>query len=134
MRAIMNKQKNIPLNIKAQTGFTLWSFLFTAGVVLLFMYVGFLLVPIYASDNAISKALTASVDELPAQEIRKKILTTKLDRRLYIDGVYEGPDLKEVLEVEKTREGTNVKLEYRENVHLFFNIGMHLDFKHEIKK
>lgn len=130
----MNKQKNIPLNIKAQTGFTLWSFLFTAGVVLLFMYVGFLLVPIYASDNAISKALTASVDELPAQEIRKKILTTKLDRRLYIDGVYEGPDLKEVLEVEKTREGTNVKLEYRENVHLFFNIGMHLDFKHEIKK
>lgn len=127
----MNNQTNNIMKIKSQSGFTLWGFLFTAAVVLFVMYVGALLVPVYTSDNAVGKALEFEVEKFSAQDLRKKPLIHKVDQKLYIDGIYEGPDLNESLEVKKTKEGIKVSLKYRKDIPLFYNIGIHLDFEHE---
>ena len=131
MRIDMNKQMNNLTRIKSQAGITFWSFLFVGGVVILFMYIGALLVPVYTSDGAIGKALKHSIEGVPLQELRKQSIAKKVDQKLYIDGIYEGPDMNEVLEVKKTKQGTKITIKYRKDIPLFYNIGMHLDFNHE---
>ena len=131
MRIDMNKQMNNLTKIKYQAGITFWSFLFTGGVFIFFLYIGALLVPVYTSDGAIGKALKDAVEGVPVQEIRKKEIIKSVDRKLYVDGVYEGPDLTESVEIAKTKEGTKITLKYRKEIPLFYNIGMHLDFNHE---
>ena len=131
MRKKMNKQKKNLVNIKSQSGFTFWGFLFVSAVVLFLMYVGALLVPVYSSDKAVSRALELEVEKFSAQDLRKKPLIHKINQKLYIDGIYEGPDLNESLEVKKTKEGIKVIVKYRKDIPLFHNIGMHLDFEHE---
>jgi len=127
----MNKKVNNPIKIKFQSGITFWSFLFTGGIVILGLYIGALLVPVYTADSAVKKALQHSIEGVPLQELRKKALVKKVDQKLYIDGVYEGPDLNEALDVKKTKEGTKITINYRKDIPLFFNIGMHLNFDHE---
>ncbi len=117
-----------------QKGLTLWSFLFVGGVVIFCMYVGALLVPVYTADGAIGDALESSVANVERQNIRKKDIMREIDKRLYVDGIYDVPDLKEAVQIEKLKSGTTVSVIYKKEVPLFYNIGMYLDFKHVIEK
>ena len=131
---MMNKQKNISFNINSQSGFTLWGFLSTGAIVIFIIYIVALLVPVYAADSAIKKALKNSVEIVERQNIKKKSLIKDIDKRLYVDGVYEGPDLNEAVNVKREKSVTKVTVEYRKDIPLFYNIGMHLDFKHLVEK
>ncbi len=117
-----------------QKGLTMWSFLFVGGVVIFCMYIGALLVPVYTADGAIKDALESSVEKVSRSNIRKKDIIKEIDKRLYIDGVYDIPDLKEAVQVKKLRSGTTVSVDYKKEIPLFYNIGMYLDFKHVIEK
>ncbi|MGH1426659.1 MAG: DUF4845 domain-containing protein [Arenicella sp.] len=117
-----------------QKGLTVWSFLFVGGVVIFCMYIGALLVPVYTADGAIKDALESSVEKVSRSNIRKKDIIKEIDKRLYIDGVYDIPDLKEAVQVKKLRSGTTVSVDYKKEIPLFYNIGMYLDFKHVIEK
>ncbi len=135
----MNKNKNLNLTMNLrqtnkQKGFTLWSFMFTAAVVIFCIYIGALLVPVYSADSAIKNALNASLENVKRENVRKKEIIKAVDKRLYIDGIYEGPDMKKVLFVKKEKAGTTVTIDYKKEVPLFYNIGMYLDFKHEVVK
>ena len=130
----MNKQKNISFNINSQSGFTLWGFLSTGAIVIFIIYIVALLVPVYAADSAIKKALKNSVEIVERQNIKKKSLIKDIDKRLYVDGIYEGPDLNEAVNVKREKSVTKVTVEYRKDIPLFYNIGMHLDFKHLVEK
>ena len=131
---MMNKQKNISFKINSQSGFTLWGFLSTGAIVIFIIYIVALLVPVYAADSAIKKALKNSVEIVERQNIKKKSLIKDIDKRLYVDGVYEGPDLNEAVNVKREKSVTKVTVEYRKDIPLFYNIGMHLDFKHLVEK
>ena len=130
----MNKQKNISFKINSQSGFTLWGFLSTGAMVIFIIYIVALLVPVYAADSAIKKALKNSVEIVERQNIKKKSLIKDIDKRLYVDGIYEGPDLNEAVNVKREKSVTKVTIEYRKDIPLFYNIGMHLDFKHLVEK
>ena len=121
-------------SVAKQKGFTLWSFLFVAGVVILAMYIGAKLVPVYTVDSAIKAALNDAVEKTSLQNLRKNQLIKDINQKLYIDGVYEPPAFEEVLNIKKTREGTTVSVDYREDVPLFLNIGLYLDFSHSVEK
>ena len=130
----MNKQKTIPIKFKSQSGFTFWSLLFTGGVIVFAIYIIVLLVPVYTSDKAIGTALQNAVKGVPLPELRKRTIVSKIDQKLNIDGIYNGPDIHESIDIKKTKEGTEVTIKYRKDIPLFYNIGMHLDFDHkEIK-
>ena len=131
MRATMSTQKNNPIKIKFQSGFSLWSFLFVGGVLILFLYIGAKLVPVYTSDGAIGKALKGAIEGVPLPELRKNSIKKSVNQKLNIDGIYNGPDLEQTLEVKKTKKGTIITIKYRKDIPLFYNIGMHLDFNHE---
>ena len=130
----MNKQKNISFKMNSQSGFTMWGFLSTGAIVIFIIYIVALLVPVYAADSAIKKALNNSLETLERQNIKKKSLIVDIDKRLYVDGVYEGPDLNEAVNVKREKSVTKVTVEYRKDIPLFYNIGMHLDFKHFVEK
>ena len=129
-----NNNKFLGASYKRQKGITMWSFAFVVGVIGLFFYIGINLVPVYSENVAMKDALEASLKNVGRAEVRKKKIIETVDKRLYIDGYYDVPDLNEVLKVEKKRTGTKVTLEYKKEVPLFYNIGIYLDFKHVIEK
>lgn len=126
----MNKN----LNFSKQKGFSMWSFLFVGGVFIFCLYVGAKLVPVYTADSAIQKAFNNSLEGLSNDQLRKKSIAKDVEQRIYIDGIYNGPVIQDSLEIKKTKKGTELTIAYKEQVPLFFNIGMYLDFSHVIEK
>ena len=117
-----------------QQGITMWSFLFVGAVIIFCVIVGAKLVPVYSENSAIKSALEASVENVARADVRKKKIVQTIDKRLYIDGFYDIPDLNEAVQIKKERSGTTITLDYKKEVPLFYNIGMYLDFKHVIEK
>lgn len=130
----MSRLNQSRLSINKQSGFTMWSFIFTSAVVLFAVYIIALLIPAYSADSSIENSLNQSMEKLSVQEIKKAKILLNLDRDLNLDGFYNVPDLSESVEIIKSREGAEVVVAYKKEIPLFFNIGMYLDFKHEVQK
>jgi len=75
--------------IDQQKGWTLWSLIFVIGVLILFTYVGFQLVPVYTTNSNIQKAMQLSLDNVSSSKVSRAAIIKTIDAQLYLDGTHE---------------------------------------------
>lgn len=129
------KQSNKrPSSNYRQQGGTMWSLLFNCALILFFLYVGSKMVPAYSAGSAVKVALEQSLDNVASlQSFRERDLVNNIAKRLYIDGV-TGIEFQEALTIEKAKNLIVANIRYEEKIHLFYNIGIYLEFDIEAKK
>ena len=120
--------------IEQQKGWTLWSLIFVIGVLILFTYVGFQLVPVYTTNSNIQKAMQLSLDNLSSNKISRAAIRKTIDAQLYLDGTHELLDYKNDLEVKRTQRELIVQVNYERRVELFYNLSLVATFENEVKK
>ena len=120
--------------IEQQKGWTLWSLIFVIGVLILFTYVGFQLVPVYTTNSNIQKAMQLSLDNLSSNKISRAAIRKTIDAQLYLDGTHELLDYKNDLEVKRTQRELVVQINYERRVELFYNLSLVATFENEVKK
>jgi len=117
-----------------QKGWTLWSLIFVIGVLILFTYVGFQLVPVYTTNSNIKKAMQLSVDNVSPAKVSRAAIIKTIDAQLYLDGTHELLDYKKDLDVKRTQRELSVKVNYERRVELFYNLSLVATFENEVKK
>ena len=121
-------------NIDQQKGWTLWSLLFVAGVLILFTYIGFQLVPVYTSNESVKKAMQLALDNVSGSNVSKAAVIKTLDNQLNLDGILGIIDYKKDLEVKRTQRELFIRVNYQRNVDLFYNLSLVATFENEVKK
>ncbi|MBL4682297.1 MAG: DUF4845 domain-containing protein [Pseudomonadales bacterium] len=126
-------QKNKSLTLpKKQIGASLigWMFIILAlGTV---ATVGTKLVPLYVDHNTISNLMDKMAGEDGLADKRKSDLVKMMEGRMKLNNIRNFP-LKENLEVERTKNGTDLKLNYEARVPFFQNIDFIATFSKEIE-
>lgn len=133
----MNKTKfssNSFKKIEQQKGWTLWSLIFVIGVLILFTYVGFQLVPVYTTNGNITKAMQLSLDNVSSGKVSRAAIIKTIDAQLYLDGTHELLDYKTDLDVKRTQRELVVQVNYERRVELFYNLSIVATFNNEVKK
>ena len=125
MRDYSLRQQRI---ISRQQGWTFWSLLFVMTVVLFFSYVGMQLVPIYASNENVKKAMTQSMDGVDLRAVNRAYIIRKMDAQLYLDGSHKLLNYKTDLKIKRSREEITVETIYQREVPLFFNLFLVVKF------
>jgi len=120
--------------IDQQKGWTLWSLIFVIGVLILFTYVGFQLVPVYTTNSNIQKAMQLSLDNVSSSKVSRAAIIKTIDAQLYLDGTHELLDYKTDLDVKRTQRELIVQVNYERRVELFYNLSLVATFENEVKK
>jgi hypothetical protein len=113
---------------KKQQGWTFWSLLFTASVVIFFGYVGMQLVPVYASNNNIKNAMMLSIEGSDLRKINRASIIKKIKQQLYLDGTHDLIDYKNELKIKRTRSRFVLEADYDQKIPLFANINILVEF------
>ena len=121
-------------NIDQQKGWTLWSLLFVAGVLILFTYIGFQLVPVYTSNESVKKAMQQALDNVSSSKVNRTAVIRTLDNQLNLDGILGIIDYKTDLEVKRTQRELFIRVNYQRSVDLFYNLSLVATFENEVKK
>ena len=121
-------------NIDQQKGWTLWSLLFVAGVLILFTYIGFQLVPVYTSNESVKKAMQQALDNVSGSNVNRTAVIRTLDNQLNLDGILGIIDYKTDLEVKRTQRELFIRVNYQRSVDLFYNLSLVATFENEVKK
>ena len=121
-------------NIDQQKGWTLWSLLFVAGVLILFTYIGFQLVPVYTSNESVKKAMQLAMDNVSGSNVSRAAVIKTLDNQLNLDGILGIIDYKEDLEVKRTQRELFIRVNYQRSVDLFYNLSLVATFENEVKR
>lgn len=126
-------QKNRSLTLpKKQIGASLigWMFIILAlGTV---ATVGTKLIPLYVDHNTISNLMDKLAAEDGQADKRKSDLIKTMKNRMKLNNIRNFP-LKENLEVQRTKNGTDLKLNYEVRVPFFQNIDFIVTFSKEIE-
>lgn len=115
-------------NIKYQSGWTLWSLLFTLSVVGFFSYVGMQLVPVYSGNSNIKNAMKNSIMELDIRKATRSQISLGMSRQLVMDSAQNSVDLRKQLKVVRDKNNLTISIKYDRLVPLFGNISLFLDF------
>ena len=121
-------------NIDQQKGWTLWSLLFVAGVLILFTYIGFQLVPVYTSNESVKKAMQLAMDNVSGSNVNRTAVIKTLDNQLNLDGILGIIDYKKDLEVKRTQRELFIRVNYQRSVDLFYNLSLVATFENEVKR
>ena len=114
--------------MKNQMGWTVWTLLLTAAVLVSLALLGMKLMPHYLNNYKLEAALEyVTSDPSTANMTRRQIIQNMKDK-LYIDYGDELIDLDESLVIEKRRGSMNLSLEYEVVVPLVANVSALLDF------
>jgi len=126
-------QKNKSLTLpRKQIGASLigWMFIILAlGTV---ATVGTKLGPLYVDHNTISNLMDKMAEENGLADKRKSDLIKMMEGRMKLNNIRSFP-LKENLELERTKNETNLKLNYEARVPFFQNIDFIATFSKEIE-
>ena len=120
--------------IEQQKGWTLWSMLFVIGVLVLFAYVAFQLVPVYTTNESIKSAMQHAIDNVPPTQARRSAITEKMRSKLYVDGNHRLIDYKKDVDIKRTQRELIVKVDYESRVPLFYNLSIVASFENEVKR
>lgn len=130
---LMLSRRTLP-NIRAQQGWTMWSLMFVLGVVMFFAYVGMQLVPVYSANSNVKNAMQISVDGLSRNKISRAEIVRAMRSQLYLDGNDELIDYKEELNIERSQRELIVKVNYKRQIPLFFNLSLLAEFDNKVTK
>ena len=128
----LKQQKHIS-SYRRQSGWTMWSLMFTLGVITLFAYIGFQLVPFYSSNENVKSAMQLALDNVNKQQVSRSAVIKTMRNKLYLDGSHELLDFKKDLDIKRSQRELIINVEYERRVHLFFNISLVATFNNEVK-
>lgn len=131
---MINKRLKTPSNIKTQAGWTFWSMLFVMGVILLFAYVGFQLVPVYSANQNVLNAMERSIDGADLRTVNRAAIVRKMDSQLYLDGSHKLIDYRNNLKVKRSRKQFILQTTYNREVPMFFNLFLVAKFDNKIER
>ena len=94
--------------------------------------VGTKLIPLYVDHNTISNLMDKLAAENGQADRRKSDIIKMIEGRLKLNNIRNFP-LKENLEIERTKNGTDLKLNYEMRVPFFQNIDFVVTFGKEIE-
>jgi len=115
-------------NIKRQGGWTFWSLGFTLLVLAFAAYIGMQLVPIYASNNNIEKAMVQSVDRSDLKTVSRRQIINDMDKQLYLDGTADLLDYKEDVIIQRKSSKFTLEVKYERKVPIVANINLVVSF------
>ena len=119
-------------NYRRQQGWTFWSLLFTASVLIFFGYVGMQLVPVYASNNNIKNAMRVAIEGSDLRKVNRATIIKNMNKQLYLDGSHELLDYKNELKIKRTRNRFTLEADYDQKIPLFYNISIMVDFNPKV--
>lgn len=119
--------------IKSQQGWTFWSLLFTLSVIGFFAYVGMQLVPVYSTNDSISKAIRQTAEEVDPRKVTRREIINKLNKQLYLDGNHELLDFKKDLKVTRNKSKFEVGVNYDREIPLFANLSIVARFSPKVE-
>ena len=114
--------------MKNQMGWTVWTLLLTAAVLVSLALLGMKLMPHYLNNYKLEAALEYVTSDSRAANLTRRQLIQNMKDKLYIDYGDELIDLDESLVIEKRRGSMNLSLEYEVVVPLVANVSALLDF------
>ena len=121
-------------NIDQQKGWTLWSLLFVIGVLILVLYVGFQLFPLYVSNNSVKKAMQHTMDATSITKVTRRGVVQTMKTKLNLDGLVDVIDYKKDLDIKKTQSGLILTVNYERRVELFYNLSIVASFDNTVEK
>lgn len=123
-----------PNSIRTQGGWTLWSLLFVAGVILLFAYVGMQLVPIYSANENVKNAMERSIDNQNLRTINRNIIVKGMKAQLFLDGNSKIIDYRTDLKVQRSPKAFRLTTTYQREVPMFYNVYLLVKFDNVIER
>ena len=107
---------------RTQRGMTMLGFLITLSVVILFLFCGMKIVPMYIEYYSVKKALASIANEQSASATSKDAIRALFARHLKIDYVkIIKPDM---LKIEATDSGFNLTVDYERREELIANLDV----------
>ena len=107
---------------RKQGGMTMLGFLITLSVVILFLFCGMKIVPMYIEYYSVKKALASIANEQSASATSKDAIRALFARHLKIDYVkIIKPDM---LKIEATDSGFNLAVDYERREELIANLDV----------
>ena len=114
---------------RTQGGMTMLGFLITLSVVILFLFCGMKIVPMYIEYYSVKKALASIANEQSASATSKDAIRALFARHLKIDYVkIIKPDM---LKIEATDSGFNLTVDYERREELIANLDVVGKFRAE---
>jgi hypothetical protein len=114
---------------RMQRGMTMLGFLITLSVVILFLFCGMKIVPMYIEYYSVKKALTSIANEQSANASSKEAIRGLFARHIKIDYVkIIKPDM---LKIDSTAEGFNLSVDYERREPLIANLDVVAKFRAE---
>ncbi len=107
---------------RKQGGMTMLGFLITLSVVILFIFCGMKIVPMYLEFYSVKKALASIANEQSANATSKDAIRALFARHLTID--YVKIIKPEMLKIETTDSGFNLSVDYERREELIANIDV----------
>ena len=107
---------------------------FVLGVILLFSYVGFQLVPVYSANENVLNAMERSLDDVDLRTVNRAAIVRKMDSQLYLDGSHELINYRNDLKVKRSRKQFILQTTYQREVPMFFNLFLVAKFDNKIEK
>lgn len=112
-----------------QKGMTFWSLLFVLGVLGFFLFVGFKLFPPYMDDFKINSALDSLTKQSDIGSLSKAAISESLRKRFDIDNISYADPVKD-LTLENRGRMRVIRLHYKPEIPLMFNVSLLLEFNH----
>ena len=120
--------------ISQQKGWTMWSLMFVLGVLGLFAYIGFQLVPVYSSNSSVKNAMQITIDEVNPAQLSRSSIIVKMRNQLFLDGSHKLLDFKKDLYIKRTQRELVFTVNYERRVPLFFNLSIVASLENEVKR
>ena len=117
-----------------QGGWTIWSILSVALLILFFTLLFMKLFPPYFDNMKIQEALETVAEDPRVTSLTRRQIIRELDDILYIDYAHEAVDLKSSLVVQKTKTSMIMSIDYEVVVPLAYNISALLAFSNRVEK
>jgi len=110
-----------------QSGMTMWSFMFVAGVLVFFGLLAIKLLPPYTEYGTVAKIVENVGKNADVANMDKASIIKEFDRRFTVEDV-KNVDLKKDLYVEKSPGGTTIRIKYEVKVPIMYNVSALLEF------
>ena len=128
-----NKQSKFA-SIDRQQGWTMWSIMFVAGIIVLFSYIGIQLVPVYTTNSNVTNSMKVAIDGLSPNNVSRSAVIRTMTAQLNLDGAVELLDFKKDLVVKRTQRQIIVQVNYERRVELFYNLSLVATFENEVTR
>ncbi len=119
------------LNLKRQSGMTMWGMLFVIGTLAFFILLLFKLIPPYLDDMKVNSALESLGRQPEAGSMTMPEIQEAIRKRLEIDSA-DSFDLSKSLTIEQRGKSRRIRISYESVTPLVHNMSILIAFDHSV--